>query len=113
MIERYSFGSMTISGKRYTSDLKIINGRIFPNWRRKKGHSVAADEVTDILNAKPDYLIIGSGKFGLMKISDQVRNYMSDCGIQVIVEPSKTAMKTYNQMCAAGKNVAGAFHLSC
>jgi hypothetical protein len=26
MIENYSFGSMTISGKRYTSDLKIIKG---------------------------------------------------------------------------------------
>ena len=113
MIEQYSFGSMTISGKRYTSDLKIINGQVFPDWWRKNGHSVAVDDVTDILNAKPDYLITGSGKFGLMKICDQLREHLSDCGIQVIVEPSKTAMKTYNQMYADGKNIAGAFHLSC
>jgi hypothetical protein len=30
-------------------------------WWRKTGHSVTVDEVTDILNAKPDYLIISSG----------------------------------------------------
>ena len=113
MIESYSFGSMTISGKRYTSDLKIINGQVHPDWWRKTGHSVAVDEVTDILNAKPDYLIIGSGKFGLMKVSDRLRKHLSECGIQIIVESSKTAMKTYNQMYADGKNIAGAFHLSC
>ncbi len=113
MIERHSFGSMTISGKRYTSDLKIINGQVFPDWWRKTGHSVAIDEVTDILDAKPDYLIIGSGKFGLMKVGDRLRRYLSECGIQVIVERSKSAMKTYNQMYADGKNIAGAFHLSC
>ena len=113
MIEQYSFGSMIISGKRYTSDLKIINGQVFPDWWRKKGHSVAVNEVTDILSAKPDYLIIGSGKFGLMKVSDPLRVHLSNCGIQVIVKRSKTAMEIYNQMYADGKNIAGAFHLSC
>ena len=76
-------------------------------------HSVADDEVTDIINAKPDYFIIGSGKFGLMKVSDQLRGILSDCGVEVIVELSKSAVKIYNEMYADGKNVAGAFHLTC
>ncbi len=113
MIEQYSFGKMTISGKRYRSDLKIIKGQVFPDWWRKKGHSIAVEEVNDILNAKPDYLIIGSGKFGLMKVSDQLRELLLDCGIQLIIERSKTAVKIYNKMYTDGKNVAGAFHLSC
>jgi hypothetical protein len=113
MIEKYSFGSITISRKRYNSDLKIINGKVHPDWWREKGHTVTVDEVTDILNAKPDYLIIGSGKFGLMKLSDKLRRHLSDCGVEVIVERSKTAVKIYNKMYADGKNVAGAFHLSC
>ena len=113
MIEGHSFGSMTISGKRYTSDLKIINGQVFPDWWRKTGHSVAIDEVTDILNAKPDYLIIGSGKFGLMKVSDRLRRCCEECGIQLIIKPSKAAVKIYNKMHADGKNVAGAFHITC
>ena len=54
-------------------------------WWRKKGHSVAVDEVTDIINAKPDYLIIGSSKFGLVKIGNELRELLSDCGVEVIV----------------------------
>ncbi len=76
-------------------------------------HSVADDEVTDIINAKPDCFIIGSGKFGLMKVSDQLRGILSDCGVEVIVERSKSAVKIYNEMYTDGKNVAGAFHLTC
>jgi hypothetical protein len=113
MIEKHSFGSMTITGKRYTSDLKIIKGKVHPDWWREKGHTVTVDDVTDILNAKPDYLIIGAGKFGLMKLSDSLRQHLEGIRIQVIVERSKTAVKTYNKMNADGKNVAGAFHLSC
>jgi hypothetical protein len=113
MIEKHSFGSMTISGKRYTSDLKIIKGKVHPDWWREKGHTVTVDEVTDILNAKPDYLIIGSGKFGLMKLSDKLRRHLEGIGIQVIVGRSKTAVKTYNKMYADGKNVTGGFHLTC
>ena len=104
---------MTVSGKLYTSDLKIVNGQVFADWWRKKGHSVAVDDVTDILNATPDYLIIGSGKYGLMKVNDELREHLSDCGIQLFVEPSKTAMKIYNKMYAHGKNIAAGFHLSC
>ena len=48
-----------------------------------------------------------------MKISDQLREHLFDCGIQVIAEPSKTAMKIYNKMYADGKNIAAGFHLSC
>lgn len=47
----------------------------------KRGHSVVVDEVTDIINAKPDCFVIGSGKFGLMKVSDRLREHLADCGI--------------------------------
>ena len=60
-----------------------------------------------------DGLIIGSGKPGLIKVIDRLRRHLSDCEIQVIIEPSGTAMKTYNQMYADGKNIAGGFHLTC
>ena len=69
--------------------------------------------MADILNAKPDYLIIGSGKFGLMKVSNELRELLSDCGVEVIVERSKSAVVTFNRLYTEGKNVAGAFHLTC
>ena len=61
MIDHYSFGSMSIFGKQYRSDLKIINGKVIPDWWRKTGHTVDVDDVTEILSSKPDYVVFGSG----------------------------------------------------
>jgi len=113
MIEQYSFGSIIISEKRYTSDLKIINGAIIPNWWRKNGHSVDVNDVADILNAEPDYLIIGSGSSCLMKVTDRLRQHLVDIGVEVIVEPTFKAVEIFNQMYIDGKKVVGGFHLTC
>ena len=113
MIENFSFGSITIQGKQYTSDLKIINGVVYPDWLRKSGHSVDVAEVADFINAKPDSLIIGSGVFGSMKINSQLKQNLTDHGIQVIEESTIIAIGLFNLMYADGKNVAGGFHLTC
>ncbi len=113
MIEKYNFGSITISGKRYSSDIKIINGQICADWWRKSGHNVGIDDVADILNAKPDYLIIGSGSSGLMKVSAGLKQHLEDMGMEVIIEPTSVAVETFNRMYVDGKNVTGAFHLTC
>ena len=113
MIEHYSFGSITISGKRYTSDLTIINGQVHSDWWRKSGHTVSIDDLTDIINAEPDYLVIGSGSSGLMKVSSRLRQHLEDSGIEVLVEPTATAIQTFNRMYDDGKDISGGFHLTC
>ena len=113
MIEQYSFGSITIQGKQYSSDLKIINGQVYPDWWRKTGHSVDVDDVVDILSAKPDYLVIGSGSSGLMKVSDRLKRELVDRGIEIIVEPTSEAVGTFNRIYKDGKKVAAGFHLTC
>ena len=113
MIDQYSFGSITISGKRYSSDLKIINGEVYPDWWRKSGHSVDIDDVADILDTKPDIIVIGSGSSGLMKVSDGLIQRCDECGVEIIVEPTPDAVLTFNRLYEAGKSVAGGFHLTC
>ena len=113
MIDQYSFGSMTISGIRYTADLKIINGLVYPDWWRKTGHAVDVDDVTDIINAQPDVRVIGSGSSGLVKVIERLRRHLEDSGIELIVEPTATAIKTFNRLYEEGKQVAGGFHLTC
>lgn len=113
MIGHYSFGTITVSNQKYNSDLKIINGQVYPDWWRKSGHSVDIDDVTDIIRAKPDFLVIGSGKFGLVKVSPQLKQHIEAIGIEVIVEPTSTAVQTFNRMYNDGVNVAAGFHLTC
>ena len=54
MIEKYSFGSIVVDGKQYTSDIKIIDGVVIPNWWRKEGHSLCREDIEDIIEEKPD-----------------------------------------------------------
>ncbi len=113
MIEKYSFGSMVIKGKRYTSDLKIINGKVVPNWWRKSGHIVVVDDILDILAAKPDILVLGKGKPGLMKSTRQLKEVLQENSIELIEETSESAMLTFNKLFERGEAVCAGFHLTC
>ena len=68
MIDDYQFGSMKIAGKKYRNDLKIINGQVIADWWRKEGHSVEEADVEDIIQAKPDIVVVGMGKPGRMQV---------------------------------------------
>ena len=113
MIEDYAFGSITILGRQYRSDLKIINGEVVDNWWRKTGHAVDVDDVTDILDAQTDCVVFGTGKTGLMKVSDRLRKELAARGVELIAEPSPQAMDTFNRLVDEGRKVAAGFHLTC
>ena len=113
MIEKYSFGRMVISGNTYSTDLKIINGQVIPEWWRKSGHVVNLDDVADIIKAKPHYLIFGTGIGGHMRINEQVKLKLESLGIILIEEPNSKAVEIFNQMLDEGKNIAAGFHLTC
>ncbi len=113
MIEKYSFGKMVIEGKSYTSDLKIIHGKVVPKWWRKSGHMVVADDILDILDAKPGILVLGKGKPGLMKSTKSLKEALQKNNIELIEETSKSAMLTFNKLAEKGESVCGGFHLTC
>jgi hypothetical protein len=113
MIEAYSFGSLTFAGQRYGKDLKILRGEVADNWWRKEGHRVDVGDVQEILEAGPDILVVGMGAYGLMKVTKQLVKRLSDKNIQLIAQPSGEAAKTFNKLLEEGKDVAGAFHLTC
>jgi hypothetical protein len=113
MIQEYHFGSMTVKERRYQQDLKIINGEVISNWWRKEGHSVDAEDVYDVMGAKPEYLVVGTGQPGNMEVSRSLRSVLGEEKIQLIEEPTAQAIHTFNRLHKKGENVAGAFHLTC
>lgn len=104
---------MVISGTTYSTDLKIINGQVIPEWWRKSGHVVNLDDVEDILAVRPSSLIIGKGTGGLLKVNQEVKLKLKSLGIELIEELTASAVEIFNQMFAEGKNVAAGFHLTC
>ena len=114
MIDKYVTGShMTVDGRRYTSDLKIIDGRIASNWWRRSGHRLSGEDISDIISAAPEVLVVGTGYAGAMRIPEEVRSLLRDRNIRLVAEKTPSASETYNRLLSEGNKVAGAFHLTC
>ncbi len=114
MIEQYREGSyMKIGGTHYHNDLKIINGRVKRRWWRKQGHRLQTEDIDDILAAKPEIFVIGTGYAGNMRVPDTVRFAIENENIDVITAKTVEATDSFNRLYAEGKDVAGAFHLTC
>lgn len=112
MIDSYKFGQMAIDGKAYNKDLIIFPEKVKTNWWRGTGHLLILDDLQDVFAENPDILIVGTGYMGLMKVHPEVKQYAKQKGIKLIIQKSKKAVQTFNEMASEGK-VFGAFHLTC
>ncbi len=112
MIEHYSFGRIIVNGKEYTRDLIIYPEKIHPNWWRKEGHKLHIEDIKEVLEYRPEILIVGTGYSGLMKVPKEVKEKIEEIGIKLIVQKTKEACETYNQLHKEHKTVA-ALHLTC
>lgn len=113
MIEHFSFGTIIVNGIHYTNDIKIIQGRVFPEWWRKSGHLVDVEDIKDILQSNPDILVIGKGEPGQMRSAGSLQEILKNNGIKLIEEKTSKAVETFNRLLMEGKNVSAGFHLSC
>ncbi|MFO7555981.1 MAG: MTH938/NDUFAF3 family protein [Desulfobacterales bacterium] len=113
MIEAFSFGNIVVNGKAYTDDIKIIQGKVVPTWWRKSGHRVDIDDIRDIIDARPNILVLGKGKPGMMKSTRSLCEFLKGKDIELIEEKTSKAIKTFNRLFKEGKNVCAGFHLSC
>jgi hypothetical protein len=113
MIENYRFGKILINGKEYNSDLIIFADHIYDNWWRKEGHNLCIDDIKEIIDKKPDTLIIGTGYLGLMKVPKELIENIKSSGIkQVMVKKTGDACTEYNKLYKKN-NIIAAFHLTC
>ena len=84
MIESYSFGSMKITGRSHRNDLKIIDDKIVGNWWRREGHALYAQDIDDILYASVETLVVGTGAYGGMKVTEEAAQAIEGQGISLV-----------------------------
>jgi hypothetical protein len=111
-IDYYLFGRITIDGKDYSSDVIIYPDRVDSSWWRKEGHRLDKDDLKDILESKPDVLIVGTGAYGTMVVPRETEEFLKKKGIKLIADNTKSACETFNSLSGSGKVVA-ALHLTC
>jgi hypothetical protein len=112
MIDGYDFGEITIDGKTYDHDVILYKDRVDDSWRRMEGHRLSLSDVVQILDRKPDILIIGTGAEGVMVVPEEVKTEIEAKGIKVIVQRTGEACEEYNRLSPSG-NVIAALHLTC
>jgi len=112
-ITHYSFGKMIVNGNEYTSDLIILPDRIHQSWWRKEGHSLCIEDLAEIFKSDIDILVVGTGAYGRMRVSDEIINELKKKGIETYPEDTGKAVDLFNKLIEEGRKVAGAFHLTC
>lgn len=111
-ISRYHFGEIEIDGQAYTKDLIITPEGVVPNWWRESGHELSEIDLQSAMEAQPEVLVIGQGRYGRMAVPAEVRRKLEQAGIRVITEPTHQAWQTYNQLREHKRTVA-VLHLTC
>ena len=114
MIEKCAFGSMTIDGRTYTTDLKILpDGRVRDGWWRARGHRLTWDDIADLSGLHAQVLVVGTGIYGRMKPEKDLEARLAEQGIDLVTAWSRKAADIYNHNRQQGVPTMACFHLTC
>ena len=112
-----SFGTITINGKSFKHDVLIrLDGTI--KKRKKKlskkhygtSHKISRDEAEHIYQEGAESLVIGTGQYGRVHLSDGAQEFFDNRGLQVTMAATPEAIKLWNE--TSGLNI-GLFHVTC
>jgi len=110
-INSYSFGKIVINNHLYNQDVYIdTEGKVSP-WQREESHFIRLDDLEKITEENPEVLIIGTGAYGIAKVSPEINTFCQDKKIELIIKPTKEATEEYNRL--KDKRTMAYFHLTC
>ena len=116
-IDSTEFGSITIDGKRYEFDVIVrMSGEIAK--RKKKlskkyygtSHMISKDEAKFVFEKGCEQLILGTGQYGNVKLSQEAAEYLDKKHCEVVAQPTPKAIDSFNR---SGKDRIGLFHVTC
>jgi hypothetical protein len=111
-IDSYSFGRIEVDGVFYSKDVIILTDRVVsPWWRDAGGHVFAPLDLADVIAAKPEAVVLGTGSFGRVTVLPELLQQMS--GSEVVVERTGRAVDIFNRLSDDGRDVVAALHLTC
>jgi hypothetical protein len=111
-IEHYSFGTITIDGKTYTSDVIIYPDKVDHSWWRKEGHSLRIVDLQNVISFNPAILIVGTGQSGAMVVPEETIAYLKGRNIEAHVLRTGMAVELFNEH-QKEKRIVAALHLTC
>jgi len=117
LINKTSFGSVTVEGETYDHDIIItLEGKV--NKRKKSlskvvygtSHKISLDEIKYVYQDMSEGIVIGSGQHGIAELSDEARKYLLSRGCQIVLKPTPEAIREWNSIDGMW---IGLFHITC
>ena len=116
-IDKFSFGSIVIDGKRYSRDVLIFaNGMI----KKRKGgflmfgsHGIKKEEIEELAEDMPFAVIIGTGTSGKATVAPEVEGWAKEKNLSLMVQPSHKAVAELNKLTKQKRKVAALIHITC
>ena len=115
MIDAYSFGSITVDGKKFTKDVIIGKDGVRAPWWRKEGHSLSPEDLERVLASAPEVLVIGTGSFGVMNVPENTLGFLRSRDIEPRVMRTGRAVDEFNDLLRerGPDKVMAALHITC
>ena len=117
IINKTSFGSITVDKEDIEHDIFItLNGKV--KKRKKKlskavygtSHTISEDEISYVFEKGTEGIIIGSGQYGVVELSDEAVDFLQTRKCKVILCPTPEAIREWNK--TEGRWI-GLFHITC
>lgn len=116
-IDGLAFGAITISGRRFTTDVLIFpDGSVKDQWWRARGHVLSGEDLAPLLAAGAREIVVGTGMHGRMRPVSGLVADLEAQGIRLITLANSEARRRYNNQLkvgAEGQRLAACFHLTC
>lgn len=110
-LEDYSFGRVTVDGSEQTRDLIVLPERVVTDWWRREGHSLAMEDLGQVLDELPERLILGIGAYGRLHPDPEVIAHLERRGTHVECLRTDEAVRRYGDL--DERRTAAALHLTC
>ncbi|UCB55026.1 MAG: hypothetical protein JSW45_00335 [Thiotrichales bacterium] len=112
-ISAYEFGKISIGDASFTSDVIITPDRVIDSWWRKQGHELNIEDLDEIVQAKPEVLIVGTGYYGRLQVPEETRRYLKNRDIELIDTTTREAVPEFNRLQQEYAHIVAALHLTC
>ncbi len=116
-IQETTFGSITIGGKTYQHDVVIEPGGAVRQRDKElskriygTSHQVSLDEMQDVYVQEARLLIVGTGQFDQLRLSQEAQAYLDGRECEAVLLATPAAMERWNK--TEGQAI-GLFHITC
>ena len=118
MIDEYTYGCFVVEGKQFLGDLKIQGNRA-RYWQDLEDRDLKVAHISELLKENPDVFVIGTGAGGLLRVSQEVQDYVLSWKLNTGMNPITHTVKNteaigiINNAVKTGKKVCAVLPSGC